>query len=372
MAFVMAKQIFAEQYIAFKSLNFKDSKKIDIWEGLVLYKTDLSTHTQMTVQYGLDSVTSASFGVVSGVSGASASASAIRISDDEEDDDEDSEYTASERSTKTRQQAGLSITHAFAPDVKGTSSVRMSYKTDYQSYIAGQTITFPIAGPNTILGVGGYYTQNNNNPLVTTTNVQLEPPSDTDSTRVTVIGSLEHVLSRKSKLKFLAEGFEDKGYLSTGYQRVTITSDDSEALEVLPSTRTGLALSMIYSQWLFDSAALHLRGRVYQDSYDINAYSLDAQIMKYLAEDLVGDVRLRYYTQSSASFFGESFVNMPDGFFTNHPALSQFNAYQATAGIKKEVEWFGGDGAISAVVSFYYADLDYNFGTLMLGYETTF
>lgn len=371
-------KIMAAQTGSVRSMLYTDSDRTQIWENLFLYQLDLSAKTQLSAQYGLDTVSSATINTASqstGVTNYSLDKQSITspLDDEHDDEHEGSEEGTIPGSTSYRHSGSIALTHAFTHDIKSTSSFKFSDKDDYFSTTLGQSLTLPIVDSMTTLSGGVYWTNNQNSPKIDTTNAFILPPigASLDSQDLTAIVSVERLLNTKQKVKLIAEVFSQKGYLSTGYQRVPITSGTpgGEALEVLPDSRNGYALSAIFSQWLNDDSAVHLRGRLYQDSYDIQALSGEIQYLKYWDEDIHWRLKYRYYTQTAASFWGSSFESVPDGYFSNHTSLGSFDAHQISAGLSWDhFDW----GLISVDVSTYVTNRDFQFQTISVGLSHTF
>ncbi len=340
-------EVHAEKSISVHLMNYGDSADVDIWEGLILYQTDLSDQTELSAKYGVDSVTSVSFNTISESTG--------------------------NPEAQVRHSGSLSLNHFYTRNISGATSLQVSSKEDYFSYTAGQSMTFPIIDHLTTLSFAGFYTKNVNSPNIPTTNSVLLPPPNRslDSDQLTAIMSIERLLSLKSKLKILAEMYRQSGYLSTGYQRVPITTGTTSgmALESVPDSRTGMSVAAVYSRWLFNNSAMHIRGRYSQDSYNVTAMSADVTFLKYLTDLLIGEFRYRYYRQTSASFYGDIFDVLPSEYFTNHQALSEFFSNMIGLGLTYEIEKWG---SVKLWGDVYGADTGFNYLTISLGYEQKF
>ncbi|MBT5953436.1 DUF3570 domain-containing protein [bacterium] len=382
-------EVLGEQSLSVHSMGYSDSDDISIWEGFVLYKKDLSDSTNLSIQYGIDSVTSASFNAISETTPSVQSASlrsstiqeaTLQIRDDDEDEneehdddhDENNENT-SQALAKLRHSASISMEHNYTNEISGVTSIQGSSKSDYVSYTLGQTISMPILDNLTTFGLGAYYTQNTNTPHIPTTNLDLLPPQgeSLNSNQMTSILSIERIISNKSRIKVLAEAYNQTGYLSTGYQRVPIENGtlSGDALEVLPNERTGVALTAIYSQWLLKNSAGHIRARYAKDSYGMIGLSGDLTLLTYLSDAIIGEIRYRYYHQTSADFYGQSFNSLPSGFFSNHRSLSEFTAYMIGGALTFDI---GSWGSANVSADLYQTDKGLSFGTVSLGFTHLF
>ena len=356
----MVETGYAEGKFNVRGMAYGDSDDVSIWEGLILYETVLDNHDELSLEYGYDSVTSASFSTSSGPS-------ATLIEGEEEEEGEHGEGES--KVTKGRHSGSVNFKHYFTSDIYGTSSLQLSTKSDYTSGTLGQTISFPFPNRDTILGFGAYYTANYNEPEVNTTNAFLIPEEDNlDSNQITSIISIEHLINQKSRIKFLTEHFVSSGYLSTGYQFVPIKTGPptNEALEQLPDSRTGTAFSIVYSRWLFDASAIHWRLRLYNDDFGITAQSTDMTRLTYLNDNMILDLKYRYYQQTKADFWANKFPTVPAGNFTNHPALEDFVSHQFSLGLRYELE---SGNVIKPSLDHYLSDTGFSFTTISVGYE---
>lgn len=362
------KVMAASSHIAYKYFNYGDSLKTNVGEHLVLFTTDLTAASSLSLRYGLDGVTSPSLTAMSPVQPITTNAS------------------SRSDNTKHRNSGGVSYTNHYTETFQGTTGFDFSTKPDFTSYTIGQAFNTPVLDDLTTIGLAAYFTGNKIKPLIvspdsaTTPDYSLRFPSgELENSQMNALISVERILGATSKIKLLLETFSSNGYLSAGYQRVPISAGTSSnmALESLPNYRNGTAITAIFSQGLTERSAIHFRLRSYSDTYGITAYSGDTRFKAYLNDYLTYDLSYRYYNQTAATFWGSSFATKPAGSFTNQPALSGFGASQYGMGFRYELipgitNRFNFSGTLSANLDYYVRSDSFSFTTLSAGYETDF
>jgi Protein of unknown function (DUF3570) len=103
------------------------------------------------------------------------------------------------------------------------------------------------------------------------------------------------------------------GFQSNPYRRVKIGKDGAEPQEHEPTYRQRYAVfaraAYAYPQW---RASGLLMGRLYQDSWAVQAMTADLQVNKYLGQSMLLTLRGRYHLQGGASFYrdGQAYVNL--------------------------------------------------------------
>lgn len=152
--------------------------------------------------------------------------------------------------------------------------------------------------------------------------------SDGDDTRTSITGSLSwyQVLSPTTHGEFGLSLTSQTGFLGTPINAVVVENPldapnpnlannarGTEWDEVLPDSRTRVALFGSVRRSLSESQAVQIGGRFYTDDWGITAFNLTPKYIRQLDSGLLWDVRYRYYTQSEADAYGESFTVDPVG-----------------------------------------------------------
>jgi hypothetical protein len=114
------------------------------------------------------------------------------------------------------------------------------------------------------------------------------------------------------------------GFLSNPYREVNI-GVNSPAQEYVPDVRVRIAGGLKFNWYMKPlKTALRFGGRLYRDTWDVRAFSGEAELERYLFIDALR-VRLRgrYYTQGRAAFYSDDYLIEPRGqYFTGDRELS--------------------------------------------------
>lgn len=155
-----------------------------------------------------------------------------------------------------------------------------------------------------------------------------------------------------------AVGFEtiaDEGYLNNPYRVYRFCtggcSGFSTDYEKYPRTRTSNAVSFRSDYFLPYRAALHGNLVLFEDSWGINAKTLELGYSQP-AKKLVLDFRMRFYTQNKADFYSDLF-DYRDQFtyMAHHKELSTFDSFTTGISINYEFAkqgwWIFDKGAVN-------------------------
>lgn len=128
------------------------------------------------------------------------------------------------------------------------------------------------------------------------------------------------ILTKSWILAAKAEASVDEGFLRNAYRQVRFNSASpgeevvqSREPENYPTTRSSQAFALTSMYYLPWRGALKLEGRVFNDSWEIQASNYEIKYVHPFGEDFVVDFRYRFYDQTQAFFYGE-FFNFPEEF----------------------------------------------------------
>ncbi len=247
-----------------------------------------------------------------------------------------------------RQQAhgGLSYDR---PDAGIAASYSYGWEHDYRSHAVSVTTRDDLYDHNFTLGLS--YTHNwdsvcdaNNQAAATpldlrplTSSAHCFTPGATDVvSRRLSIDAVEPSLSWTMTPRLVVEGGGTiqllDGFQSNPYRRVLIGNQRQEPQEHEPTYRQRYAVfgraAYALPQW---RASALVMGRLYQDSWAIQAATADIQVNKYLSQRMLLTLRGHYHLQSGASFYrdGQGYrVNGPAGqYWTGDRELSPMSNY---------------------------------------------
>lgn len=158
------------------------------------------------------------------------------------------------------------------------------------------------------------------------------------------------IVSKKSLMQLSANYTHSSGYLSNPYKKVFIQGLSAESglqnagftnvfYENRPDKREQWSVSLGYIQYFsaLDSA-LHLDYRYFTDSWDISSHTFEVAYHQPLAKGWVLIPRLRYYSQTEASFY-QNFYAAPqsDNYYSSDYRLAGFGTLGG--GLKLTREW---------------------------------
>jgi len=238
-----------------------------------------------------------------------------------------------------------------------------SFEYDYLSLNGGVALTTedPAAGSANTYGLDVYY------DIVDIIRFDGTQDEGTDD-RISVTGSWSH--SRPLDRLWVGELTTlltlQTGFLETPYNAVVLETPGGapnpnlfngasgiEVTEELPDTRIRAAVRPRARRWLSERSAFEIGGRLYGDDWGIYSVSLEPRYLYELVDDrLRMRLRYRYYTQTEADDFGDSFLaaDPTPEFRTQDSELGAFDSH--TVGVRFDA--FASDGAPT-----WYLDLNY-------------
>ncbi len=119
---------------------------------------------------------------------------------------------------------------------------------------------------------------------------------------------LSQILTKKLIVNLAYDTVTDEGYLNNPYRAArfldTANPDGFDwQVEKYPNTRTSRALSLRFSYYLPNRAALQGEYRLFNDSWDIEGTNIGLKYIWPLRDGWLVDFGVRQYQQTSASFF---------------------------------------------------------------------
>ncbi|HVT10593.1 MAG TPA: DUF3570 domain-containing protein [Polyangia bacterium] len=247
-----------------------------------------------------------------------------------------------------RQQAHGALSYD-RPDAGIAASYAYGWEHDYRSHSLSVTTRDDLYDHNFTLGLS--YTHNwdsvcDANNAAATTPLDLHPltssehcftagAADVVSRRLS-IDAVEPSLSWTMTPRLVVQGGGTiqllDGFQSNPYRRVLVGSQRQEPQEHEPTYRQRYAVfaraAYAFPQWRASALAM---GRLYQDSWAMQAVTGDLQVNKYLSQWALLTLRGHYHLQSGASFYrdGQGYrVNGPAGqYWTGDRELSPMSNY---------------------------------------------
>jgi len=148
---------------------------------------------------------------------------------------------------------------------------------------------------------------------------------------------LSQVLTKNLIMEMGVEAITDEGFLNNPYRRVryltSATTFDYED-EVYPNTRTSTAFSLRAKYYLPYRAALHYEYRLFNDTWGIDAKTVEIGYTHPIKDRWVFDIKLRGYKQTAADFYSDLFPFAgSQNFMARDKELSSFTAITSGIGI---------------------------------------
>ena len=114
----------------------------------------------------------------------------------------------------------------------------------------------------------------------------------------------------------------DDGYLGSPYRIARVFG--AAVPENVPRTRSSRAVELRLIGDLGDHDAVHLSYRDFWDNWNIKANTFEAGYSRYIGENWLADVSMRYYTQGKALFYSDN-ASADTLYISRNRQLSQFH-----------------------------------------------
>jgi hypothetical protein len=254
--------------------------------------------------------------------------------------------------------------HRLSNEQSLTWHTGFSFEYDYLSLNGGASLTTkdPAVGSSTTYGLDLYYDVVD---IIRFDGTQNEGSED----RISVTGSWSHSrpLSRLWNGEVTTLFTLQSGFLETAYNAVVLETPGGlpnpnlfngasgiEITEELPDTRLRAAIRPRARRWLSDRSAFEMGGRLYGDDWGVFAVAVEPRYIYEVVDDrLAMRLRYRYYVQTAADDFDESFLasDPTPEFRTQDSELGDLDSH--TVGVRFDA--FNTRGAPTWYVDFNYA-----------------
>lgn len=140
---------------------------------------------------------------------------------------------------------------------------------------------------------------------------------------------VSHVLTKSLIASVNYEAIAEEGFLNSPYRSARIL--DAYTPERYPRTRNSHALALRGILALGESggkptSSLTAATRLYDDSWNIKAHEIELSYQRYLRDQWIGELSLRHYSQTAASFYNDNF-SAEFEFMARDKELSTFRSY---------------------------------------------
>ena len=230
--------------------------------------------------------------------------------------------------TELRNEYGVGIDYLYE-DTLLTGTYTRSVEKDYEADTYGFSVAQEMFGGMTTVSMG--YARGYDDVF------RAKDPTFAESIdRDTYSLGVSQILTKDFLLNAAYEFISDEGFLNSPYRGVRIGTDPRTPVnhpEVYPETRRSHAFSVSGVHYLRYGASVKAGYRYFQDTWDINANDVSFGYSQYLmSKRVIVDGRLRYYTQTGASFYSDLFAT-PQRYMARDKELSTFSSYSAGANV---------------------------------------
>jgi len=151
---------------------------------------------------------------------------------------------------------------------------------------------------------------------------------------------VSQVLTKNLLMEVGVETVTDEGFLNNPYRRVryltSATTFDYED-EVYPNTRTSTAVALRANYYLPYRASIHGEYRWFNDTWGINANTLEIGYTHPFKDRWIFDFKVRGYKQDAADFYNDLFpFQGAQNFLARDKELSTFSSITLGAGVSYE------------------------------------
>ncbi len=151
---------------------------------------------------------------------------------------------------------------------------------------------------------------------------------------------LSQVLTKDLIMEIGVETITDEGFLNNPYRRVRYltspTTFDYED-EIYPNTRTSTSVALRAKYYLPYRASVHYEYRWFNDTWGIDAKTVEIGYTHPIKDKWVFDIKLRGYKQTAADFYNDLFPFAgSQNFLARDKELSSFTAITSGIGVSYE------------------------------------
>ncbi len=202
---------------------------------------------------------------------------------------------------------------SFTPTLGG----HFSREKDYQSIGANGKLSIDFMHRLTTLTLGAGYNRDEVFPVGGTTAGFTDPSliigTGSDPKRVTTgMVGLSQVFTRRWMMAMNLSRTHEQGYLTEPYKLLSLVDGTTgltvgELTEKRPSTRDRTSV-LVNSVYHLTENVIYTSYRYYWDDWDLRSHTLELKYRNVLADNTFLEPHLRYYTQSSSSFFKSNLI----------------------------------------------------------------
>jgi hypothetical protein len=310
-ALIVTTQVQAQDYVNFEVLQYNENdSRVSVTAPSIEINKDFGTDYTLNVDFVIDDVSGASPTYYDAASGASAYSVGTST---------DIKYGNIEF-TEQRTAVSANFTTRFANrDELVVGGSRSQEHDFYSSEASASYLHYLDDSHNQSIGFGGSFAMNEvlDRPD-TLSGASHKETNDGFNLQL----AFSQVIDETSVLSIGGFYGSESGFLSSPYHNIVRNGVVRD--EVKPDSRVNYGLKLAYQKALSDSFFAQANYKYYTDDWDIDSHTLDTKFYYEATSSLTLGFGLRYYTQSEANFYGDSFTN--EEFASSDERVEAFDA----------------------------------------------
>ncbi len=150
---------------------------------------------------------------------------------------------------------------------------------------------------------------------------------------------ITQIITKNFLMSINYEGVTDEGFLNNPYRQVRYLDPNSPRgysfeREIYPRTRSSSAFAIRGNYYLPYRASARADFRTYSDSWGIKGWNAEVGYVHPITDNLIVEVKYRYYTQTKADFYEDIFpYSQSQNFMARDKELANFTTNTLGAGV---------------------------------------
>lgn len=323
---ILSLNAYGEDYVNVEVLHYaENNSRTTVLAPSVEINKDFGTDYTLNVTAVADSVSGASptYYKTDSSSGASAYSRGVTTSDKIKKGN----VTYEEQRTAL----GANLTTRFANRDELKTGLNFSGEHDfYSGELSGSYLHYLDNSHNQSISFGGSF---QSNQVLVKTDTSSGASEKKTNTIYTLQLGFSQVIDQKNVASIGTFYSAESGYLSSPYHNIVRNNTTVEA-EKKPESKSAYGLKLGLISAINDNLSAHVDYRFYSDDWGITSHTVDSLFYYDLTNKITLGGGIRYYTQSKADFYGESFTTQQEA--SSDERFDSFNAitYKASLDYK--------------------------------------
>lgn len=216
----------------------------------------------------------------------------------------------------------------------------ISYSTEHDFYsaeLSASYLHYLDDSHNRSVSIGGSY-QNNQILVQCEDHSECDASSGASAKMTNSVYNMQlgfsQVIDTSSVASIGAFYSNESGFLSSPYHNV-VRNTNEVTNELKPDAKAGYGITLGYQKAFGDRFSSQLSYKFYTDDWDITSHTFDSLLYYEVGSDILLSGGIRYYTQTEANFYGESFAD--EKFASSDERMSAFDALTYKMGVDYKI-----------------------------------